>query len=165
MFRSKNCPTVAVNGPSIRTFSLLEAFHQQSCARLGDYKGHGKSWVRGHNFFFMDHWQTSTDYVIVSRYCKPPAFSFGVVSLHSFTTHCFCKERCSPQRTVIQDTPQIVYKVVICPTGHLPYIQITFIVLPYSQSTNYLVGTDLSWRNLPYIQDHLYSATLYPVTL
>ena len=28
-------------------------------------------------------------------------------------------------------TPQIVYKVVICPRGNLPYIQITSIVLPY----------------------------------
>ena len=35
-------------------------------------------------------------------------------------------------------TPQIVYKVAICPRGNLPYIQITSIVLPYSQSTNYL---------------------------
>ena len=31
-------------------------------------------------------------------------------------------------------TPQIVYKVAICPRGNLPCIQI--IVLPYSQSTN-----------------------------
>ena len=29
-------------------------------------------------------------------------------------------------------TPQIVYKVAICPRGNLPYIQITSIVLPYS---------------------------------
>ena len=70
---------------------------------------------------------------------------------------------------VIQDdmcsTPQIVYRVAICPRGILPYIQITSIVLPYSQSTNYLLGTYLSWRKYTLYPDHLYSATLYPVTL
>ena len=70
---------------------------------------------------------------------------------------------------VIQDdmcsTPQIVYRVAICPRGILPYIQITSIVLPYSQSTNYLLGIYLSWRKYTLYPDHLYSATLYPVTL
>ena len=47
---------------------------------------------------------------------------------------------------ISEHTPQIVYKVAICPRGNLPYIHITSIVLPYSQSTNYLVGTYLSWR-------------------
>ena len=50
------------------------------------------------------------------------------------------------------NTPQIVYKVAICPRGNLPYIQITSIVLPYSQSAYYLLGTYLSWRK----------STLYP---
>ena len=49
-------------------------------------------------------------------------------------------------------TPQIIYKVAICPTVNLPYIQITSIVLPYSQSTKYLVGTYCPGENLPYIQ-------------
>ena len=62
-------------------------------------------------------------------------------------------------------TPQIVYKVAICPRGNLPYIQITSRVLPYSQSTNYLLGTNLSWRKSTLYPDRLYSATLYPVTL
>ena len=62
-------------------------------------------------------------------------------------------------------TPQIVNKVAICPGGNLPYIQITSIVLPYSQCTNYLVGTYLSWRKSTLYPYHLYSATLYPVTL
>ena len=47
---------------------------------------------------------------------------------------------------VTGDTPLIVYIVAICPRGNQPYIQITSIVLPYSQSTNYLLGTFLSWR-------------------
>ena len=34
-----------------------------------------------------------------------------------------------------KDTLQIVYKVAICPRGNLPYIHITSILLPYSQST------------------------------
>ena len=42
------------------------------------------------------------------------------------------------------NTPQIVYRVAICPRENLPYIQIISIVLPYSQSTNYLLGTYLS---------------------
>ena len=63
------------------------------------------------------------------------------------------------------DTPQIVYKVAICPKGNPPYIQITSIVLAYSQSTKYLVGTYLSWGKYILYPDHLYSATLYPVTL
>ena len=62
-------------------------------------------------------------------------------------------------------TPQIVYKVAICLGGNLPYIQITSIVISYSQSTNYLVGTYLSWRKSALYPDHFYSATLYPVTL
>ena len=37
------------------------------------------------------------------------------------------------------NTPQIAYRVAICPRGNLPYIQITSIVLPYSQSTKYLL--------------------------
>ena len=56
-------------------------------------------------------------------------------------------------------TPHIVYKVAICPRGNLPYIQINSIVLPYCQSTNYLVGigTYLSkWKSTLYL-DHLYS--------
>ena len=57
-------------------------------------------------------------------------------------------------------TPQIVYKVVICPRGVLPYIQITSIVLPYSQFTKYLVGAYLSRRKSTLYPDHLYSATL-----
>ena len=44
------------------------------------------------------------------------------------------------QNPRIYNTPQIVHKVAICPRGNLPNIQITFIVLPYSQSTNYLQG-------------------------
>ena len=63
------------------------------------------------------------------------------------------------------NTPQIVYKVAICPRGKLPYIQITSILLPYSQSPNYLVGTFLSWRRSTLYPDHLYNATLYLVTL
>ena len=39
------------------------------------------------------------------------------------------------------NTPQIVYKVAICPRGNLPYIQIIFIVIPYSKSINYLAGS------------------------
>ena len=91
-------------------------------------------------------------------------------------------------------TPQIIYKVAICPRVNLPYIQITSIVLPYSQSTKYLVGTYCPGENLPYIQitsivlpyiqstnylvgtylsqrkstlypDHPYRATLYPIIL
>ena len=50
------------------------------------------------------------------------------------------------------NTLQIVYEVAICPGGNLPYIKITSIVLPHSQSTNFLVGTYLSGGNLPYIQ-------------
>jgi len=60
--------------------------------------------------------------------------------------------------------PQIVYKVAICSWGNLPYIQFTSIVLPYSQSTNYLEGTYLSRSQSTLYPDHLYSATLYPVT-
>ena len=66
------------------------------------------------------------------------------------------------------NTLQIVYEVAICPGGNLPYIKITSIVLPYSsysQSTNYLVSTYLLWRKSTLYPDHLYSATLYPVTL
>ena len=63
------------------------------------------------------------------------------------------------------NTPWIVYRVVICPRGNLPYIQSTYIVLPYSQSTNHLLGTYLSWRKSTLYSDHLYSATLYAVTL
>ena len=66
---------------------------------------------------------------------------------------------------VIVYTPQIVNRVAICPRGNLPYIQITSIMLPYIQSTNYLFGTYLSWRKSTLYADHLYSATLYPVTL
>ena len=57
-------------------------------------------------------------------------------------------------------TPQIVYKVVICPRGVLPYIQITSIVLSYSQFTKYLEGAYLSWRKSTLYPDHLYSAIL-----
>ena len=63
---------------------------------------------------------------------------------------------------IVFSTPQIVYKVANCPRGNLPYNQITSIVLPYSQSTNYLVGAYLLSTLYP---DHLYSATLYLVTL
>ena len=63
------------------------------------------------------------------------------------------------------NTPLIFYRVAICSRGNLPYIQITSIVLDYSQPTNYLLGTYLSWRKSTLYPDHLYSATLYPVTL
>ena len=36
-------------------------------------------------------------------------------------------------------------------------------VLPYSQSANYLEGAYLSWRKSTLYSDHLYSATLYPL--
>ena len=37
--------------------------------------------------------------------------------------------------TCFTNTPQIVYKVAICLSGNLPYIQITSIVLPYIRLT------------------------------
>jgi len=53
---------------------------------------------------------------------------------------------------VSQYRPQIAYRLAICPRGNHSYIQITSIVLTYSQSSNYIVGTYLSWRKSPYIQ-------------
>ena len=45
------------------------------------------------------------------------------------------------------------------------YIQITSIVLPYSQSTNYLLGAYLSLRKSTLYPDHIYNATFYLITL
>ena len=55
----------------------------------------------------------------------------------------FAYPPCETDKAVNLRTPQIVYKVAICPKRNLPYIQITSIVLPYIQSTNYLLGTYL----------------------
>ena len=66
-----------------------------------------------------------------------------------------CPENTSHGKNNWYDFPkyrQTVYRVAICPRGNLPYIQITSIVLPYSQSTNYLVGKVVLNPGLMYLR-------------
>ena len=60
------------------------------------------------------------------------ASGFGVCCV--FTVKCGSNANTVANNcTYIQEsyTPQIVYRVAICPGGNLPYIQITTIVLPF----------------------------------